>query len=1209
MTVENKSYSDIVPVTLNLADPDRNLDLSIPREFSTQQGMKLLEYNFLLSAHDIKQKNFTTNFLTSKFQEDQIFDLKLPSDINRAFNTTLQFNQSADCFVTIDKNFGTTRADVFFSVLSSEDVNSTQNFVVNLSTAGDNMPVCQIYTYDGIYKKYLVQRSSVTNDTAYDLFFDQLDSNNPYEARSFFDVIVSDNSMRLSIFGDRSSITTAIPTRDSSFLIQKIGNTLSAAANPTASDYKESTITINNFNVDFDYYKNSNNFVNYVTGADIDSNLTIPEIDYNFLMYNNYESNTLSGEKIAGKINYFNLKNHISNHSNVNKNLNHTDPQIQREYTDIIVNEVEEQSEEYLKLNYNFYTAEYNFKPDNVTKFVLPESLAPYERININDADLQKSGAYAAQSPYFSDRVIKNIDTHPEVANAHNQRGEYLCSWLHDDGANGLWYDRYYIPANVNGLSGTGFYGPLFEISPDIDNILINSGLSGLNYYDVQSTLMFEPSGTYYYGRIGKKYVEEIIDSQSDDILKRNFNPRNIYDKSFIGESTDTLVLTPSSYDTFTFPVDNKGTKNSIHMSFGLTVPDFEKAKSYQLAGNLFNTGLGISKNFYFTPFIYLQQDNNMFFYDTDFNLIKTTNFPTITAIKDVLYLNQSNDFIIVGDGYGGDITLSGGRLIRASYTGDVQKENSDVIVKGLVESEYTSRVVFNIGSKAIVKSGNLPAGNNTFNIDLNSLVVDPGSNSFPAEDLSVVRRADNTITDVMSGFRGVNVDNTIGAAISGHNSIIFKDFLQDTTFLALSTDKKIWDINAFDEKLYVQTDNKLQVFNTSRDLLSTFNLSTSAVSGYKIDFVSEDYSIKPIVFSRGSDTNLIVDKLDLQSTGFTLSTYRLGISGVDLGYDFSTRKGWHINPTNLYSVNQTYKNFEDKFCFVTRFDNEFAANPSGRVWEEQGLGSPVLWESADSGNWSVNYTGAGGVIDDNSTLTIIENIRAGKNCIGLDIDLITGKTEVYVNGLKSVDTVITTGIKPLKNYLNNAFYIGLPNYSVNTISDFVTNQDFNSRNLIISDLYVYNTQLPKDLIMYHYLNCSTIDPVNFDILSGTRNNIETLDNFFSYKIPGSLSNRIKIYIKNANLTDNNAYTLANLITSKINSFLPKNITTIEYDFSIGNRVQLISDSTIVVDIPSIQGGVETEVGEVTFGPISDFLTYQDGGPATTEDNLFIYLD
>ena len=62
MTVENKNYSDIIPVTLNLADPDRSLDLSIPQEFATQQGLNLLEYNFLLSAYDTKTKNFTTNF-------------------------------------------------------------------------------------------------------------------------------------------------------------------------------------------------------------------------------------------------------------------------------------------------------------------------------------------------------------------------------------------------------------------------------------------------------------------------------------------------------------------------------------------------------------------------------------------------------------------------------------------------------------------------------------------------------------------------------------------------------------------------------------------------------------------------------------------------------------------------------------------------------------------------------------------------------------------------------------------------------------------------------------------------------------------------------------------------------------------------------------------------------------------------------------------
>ena len=37
-----------------------------------------------------------------------------------------------------------------------------------------------------------------------------------------------------------------------------------------------------------------------------------------------------------------------------------------------------------------------------------------------------------------------------------------------------------------------------------------------------------------------------------------------------------------------------------------MNVPNVEDAKAYQLIGNLFNTGVSIIKNFYFTPFIYL---------------------------------------------------------------------------------------------------------------------------------------------------------------------------------------------------------------------------------------------------------------------------------------------------------------------------------------------------------------------------------------------------------------------------------------------------------------------------------------------------------------------------------------------------------------------------------------------------------------------------
>ena len=98
------------------------MDLSVPNKFSTQQGLNLLEYNFLLSANDLKTKNYTHNFLTSKFTEDQIFDLLLPDQPVRSFNTTIQFATSAAAdltggYLTMGKNNSPLTSLAFFSTL------------------------------------------------------------------------------------------------------------------------------------------------------------------------------------------------------------------------------------------------------------------------------------------------------------------------------------------------------------------------------------------------------------------------------------------------------------------------------------------------------------------------------------------------------------------------------------------------------------------------------------------------------------------------------------------------------------------------------------------------------------------------------------------------------------------------------------------------------------------------------------------------------------------------------------------------------------------------------------------------------------------------------------------------------------------------------------------------------------------------------------
>jgi len=321
-------------------------------------------------------------------------------------------------------------------------------------------------------------------------------------------------------------------------------------------------------------------------------------------------------------------------------------------------------------------------------------------------------------------------------------------------------------------------------------------------------------------------------------------------------------------------------------------------------------------------------------------------------------------------------------------------------------------------------------------------------------------------------------------------------------------------------------------------------------------------------VFSKDINGKLIADKITLThttSSGYTLSSYALPITGADLGYDFGTKLGNFENPTNIYSSEQTFKEYENKFCILTRFDNAYAGAPIDRVWETEN----VNWDTRASGNWSVNYGGSVGALDDNSEIIVIPNIVSGKNCITMNYDLLTGKTTVTVNGAEVANIDITVGMRPLKNYLNNAFFIGQPNYSIDPVSNFITNQSFNAEYMTVKNFRAYDTQLFQDLIDYQYLDCTEIDPINFDITSGTRNNVETIDNLFAYTIPGSLSNRVKIYIKNGKLTSNEGQILSDTLTSKIKTFMPKNVTQVVYDYSIGNNFDLGDSVEILRDVPS----------------------------------------
>ena len=1341
-TVPIKNYSDVLTIKYNLEDEDRLLDLSTPNKFITQQGIELLEYDFLLSANDVRVKNYTANFLTSPKREDQIFDLIIPEPLDNSTSTTLQWGYrldevhlSASSYLTIDKNLSSLSSLAYFSPLSTtKDTLSAQTFNITFSSAyGDE--ICQIYTFDGLYKKYLVQHNNYERSFP-QIIFDTLTGSDTN--RTIFNVVRDSSTNRLKLFfnndtttvgtqeemtDNRTSIITGggnryiLPAGTSSGTLRS-GDTvepLTARQNLATSEILSANVLYSDLIRNTNYYEQSNNFVYYTTsGVNIDTTKTLSGLEYNFLMYNPYETNTINNEtgEINARINYFNLKNQISPVNSVNKNLPFEKPQQQRYYNAILNDPTSETSSEGLKLGYNFYTANFIFKPDSVTKFKIPDNLGPYNQINLNDSDLQKSGAFAAISPYFSDKIYKNVNP-DEGVTVNENNGNLLCSWLYDNGNGGEWFDRYLNPrlsadnvffalsGNLNPVNtnsdksllrldgftdplstnnvysrmlddtgnfaiidgkpawefnsvqvryvsaigtqqwqissvdpnniGTyafklgetddppstgytlgGTFGPItpagtprisfdFPVNTwtDLRQLTLGPNLTSMPYIDIPSTQVLEPSATYYYQRIGNKHINKMITAQSDKQVKKNFNPID-GNTGIVAVSSSTLVFDGSAYDRFSIPPSNV---TGINLSFSIDTPSMEKFKAYQLIGNLYNTGIGIIKNFYYTPFIYFAHKKSVYLYDTDFNLKREIEIFNVVEIKDILYITQAGDFVAIVVTDFPDPTdptnpaLSEDRLIRVSFNGDVQVINTGSGLDPLFAefgAAAQSRYIYNVGPKAVFKSAaTTPGGNGGTPIDIDLLSLEEKNESSDDKatgrfgEISIIRRNNDSEFACLSGQRGVNVNDTIAASISGDNCILFKDFSQletghkdgsgnpitpflGKTIVAFFSPDKIWDINCFDEKIYVQTgasgsSPKLKVLSTERELLSTIDLSSDAVSGCKIDFVSENYEIKPIAISRDVNENLIVDKITTESAGvssYFVESYNLPISSTDMGYHFgnsepttfdaantSQRFGYKMNPTAIHYVNNTFKNVENKLNVITRFDNEFTKVSDPRIWDQ----TAIDWDVAQSGLWTFNYAQGQNELSDEATLTTLSSFEGGLGCFSLNLDLIAGNAEIYIGGTLQASYEIKSGQKPLKNYLNNGFFVGIPNLDEQPVIEIVTNQILTALNGSIKDLYAYGIQLRSDLIKYHCLINATIDDIIYDVTVGVRNNIETINKMFTYNIPGHVSNRAVIRISDGNLDENDAEILATELTGRLGKYLPININSIEYDFAVGN--------------------------------------------------------
>lgn len=1184
MPATKKTFDLVEPIFYDLVNEDNSL---VFNEFNTAQGMDLVGYEIFKNLHDKKIKNNTVNVLTDKKGIKEVISFNSDSNLlNLDLNSFIFFGgnnvSSSSRAMTTSPSFSSSDSLVTISNYTSSP---GQNF--NIDFLDDEY--VQIKFFDGKFTKFLNVNSNINDSDYRKLKFETVNINTNTEYYSGYKFLYNydEKNNFLSLYHYLSGTSygskrfTVITTQ---------GNEL-VAADPTRDSIDRGVLKVkDNINKISRDNLNTFNFYEVLSGNYNISNESVPDIKSNLLCYYPYEATTLSGSKLTGQklfnvLNYFDLKNHISNNNYVNSVLPFEDIARQRSYNTILNENTSSEDRENLLFNYNFYTKEYIFKPDTITKFTLPDSLYPFERINIKDTNLAENGSYASLSPYFSDKIYKKIDSNENVIDPlklegilfgesnfplalqndknllklqttfikPNNNASFLCSWLSGGvDSKGEWVDRYYFSKpNQYTEFKLGTPNNVFDNIRQANKFFLDNGIEN-TYFDVKSNLIFDPKTILFYERLGNKSINKVINNFDNHLVKSTLNNKF---SGFELEDQNELIFSRYGYENIA--IDEELDSNIFNISFDLKLDSPVSLNSYQIIGNKYEDGFAIKNNFYFTPFVYFHEGNKIFVYDSNFNLIQENIYPTIDKIKDILYLEQQSNFVIITDD----------SIVKTSFTGEIIDVNtiSDIDLKtdaGVILSGYKSRFFFDY-NKAIFNLSSYDAGehwryNPPVVCDLNNLSISA------LETLSDVPLSsfDNILKPRGKNFVGVNgkspvllTDNIVASINSKYSS-----FNDAVTFTNIDDNKEIYEpikgfdriiysIASLDKKLYIQSfdydgNGKISIYSSEREYLTSFGLSAASVSGLYLDFIEEDKEIKLLSFSRKDDKKIVADKINLSN--YTKETYFLDITGADI--NLLENNGNFMSPVNFQYLNNKYSEYQDKLCFQFNIDNYLKSLFLNPEWQED---DPDSWNNPGAG-----YAPWDAQLLDKTTESVEEVIVEFpytnlNNTISIDFNIPGGLINLYFNGELLRSITFESNIIPNNRILYPNIFINVPNLFRDSITDFVNSNQFYGTGGSISNLKVYNTTINRSLAEYLYLKDKKIDDLNFDIPCGTRNNIEEVDNLYSYIIPGRKDNNIKIYIKNAYMDETTKATVKEYLKNTLPRQLPSNVDFVDFNFDI----------------------------------------------------------
>ena len=1145
MQVERFHWANLQPMSAVYA-ADSDIKFQDVREY-THEGIDFIFPTALSALECTTTNNHTNIYLSEKKSSHNILKGITSKPLYPVYRSTYLRARDTDAFWVTDSSTGTT-------VISGVSSLADNRYYYELEILSPSYVA--IRHFDGTNLKYLTLNQTTSSALSFQTRSEETLSGADYDTQ-IFKYILNDDTNELSLF---SSILSGDSTVADDVLVNPSvirGVSSSLSASPVSKTWtananevfliRPSTAVSNALNLESTW----NSYVSAIeeNTLKVNANKSIAVVNNNYILHT--ATNSLSTDM---SVDILPLKNQLTVGNKQSRNNPYSSSETEvdhRSYHTIDTGSYQRTGYESMLLNYTAGVTDIKFPVNELTYFNLPPTIAPYSALNVNDAKFPECGAIWADSPIKSDKVFKKLVDRNEDVVLDNKDGTFLCSWLSgnsDAAVTPIWVDRYYNPHFVTYTQAitSGTIKPR-EIENSFRTITQKLSAESQYIYDKHSDVVFEPNSLYAYYHIGNRDCEQLIDRLKSDVVVDgilsyvDYNHAPVaatYDAEYQDthvmssgvkmtgrhHSSSNIIMVPPVY---TFNRDNYGIStvpSNINGSFTVSLwihnTDWTKPFANQFAGTYTNNGFGLFNEPFITPFITALDGDKVHTFNSDYKYLNT-HFNSVTARCITRRGSVENYWVVDNTNtiYEYDMTgvvqnkIDTSSLLSNKTVTDIEIDEDYIYLALENESSYYR---YDLSNQAGTYYGELVSAH----------IWNEGATTSSSTTASRIHSTYYGISGSTDGngnwsrsvvltcpdrqlSQGSVIDNYGNPWVIQDNILYTYDTSISATIPAVSgsSDQSLEAVNCdrSGNIWLLHGSNKVAKFNTNRELLFNVSLSSTPLPSTRmIDFIHEFGDNGYVEYATVLNQSVSGAKgINVSTDGTFRSEFSVLTGTVDPAQDLVT----HFK-TPLSSSDTVYHSWKT----ITGFDymRRTKAAPESRI--DAKLSLTNLYNSSTTtaafSGFTLSYN--------------LSGLQRGWHHIGVVLDAELGDYSMYIDAVKVSSITLPATKFSFSEVFNQPIIIGgTPFYNNILLSEAISQpKQYLADNIKIKNFKVYDTALQYFDLRSHYLLHANIHDVTWQIPSGQRNYVDTIERVFKHKLPGRRSERFDVSIKGLGLTD-----------------------------------------------------------------------------------------